>query len=173
MINKVVARKNDGAMIKGTTGDFSPDKDVFHVHVKEHGKYDIHTVKLNDLKAVFFVNTLEGNKLSPHKSSRKNKSIDREPIGKTVKVFFDDGEILQGKSHSFHMDRLGFFMMPSDERSNNERVFVVLQSVEKIILDGQTIHFPLTKIATKFCSVCGREMEDGWKYCPFDSTVIP
>jgi hypothetical protein len=172
MINKVVSRRSDGILIKGTTGDFSPDKDVFHVHAREHGNYDVHTVKLNDLKAVFFVNTLEGNKLNPHKSPKKSKSREREPIGKAIKVFFYDGEIMKGKSHSFHLDKLGFFMTPSDEGSNNERVFVVLKSVEKITFDDQTIYFPLAGTGVKFCGVCGNKMENGWKYCPFDGTAI-
>lgn len=172
MINKVVARRSDGILIKGTTGDFSPNKDMFHVHVREHGGYDVYTVKVNELKAVFFVKTLEGNKLNPHKSPKKGRSREREPIGKTVKVFFDDGEILKGKSHSFHPDKRGFFMTPADEDSNNERVFVVLKSVERITFDNQTIYFPLADTGVKFCGICGNKMEDGWKYCPFDGAVI-
>lgn len=171
MINKVVARRIDGMLIKGTTGDFSPDKNTFHVHDREHGKYDVHTIKLNDLKAVFFVKSLQGDKAAALKK-HKEVIFENPEIGKHIRVFFHDGEVVDGRTHSFHLDKMGFFMTPIDKKSNNERIFVVLQSVEKIKLDDQMLYFPLTNVAAGFCGICGRKMQDEWKYCPFDGAVI-
>lgn len=171
MTSKVVARKKDGTLIKGTTSDFSPNKNLFRVHSRHTGDYNVHTLKINELKAVFFVKKIEGDKISHDKPQKANK-LRFHTIGRHIKVFFHDGEIIEGLSHSPHLDNLGFFMTPVDVDSNNERIFVVLQSVEKIMVDDQTFDFPFTREIVRFCHVCGNRMEAGWKYCPYDAARI-
>ena len=58
MINKIVMRYADGKLRKGTTADFFPNKDIFHLNDKDDGK--IYEINVLDLKAVFFVKTYEG-----------------------------------------------------------------------------------------------------------------
>ena len=58
--NRIVARFADGRMLKGTTQDFAPPKDTFHVIGSEGGSRPV-KVAVEDLKAVFFVKSLVGN----------------------------------------------------------------------------------------------------------------
>src|SRR5207247_10399913 len=60
-INHVVARFKDGRVLKGTTGDFYPNRPFFHVQAGEGA--DAMAVKCEHLKAVFFLKDLEGNPL--------------------------------------------------------------------------------------------------------------
>ncbi len=170
MISKVVVKKKDGTLIKGTTGDFLPNKHIFHVHSRRQDKYNIYEVIVNELKAIFFVKELEGNK-SKHDIPKKTIEP-QHTIGRHIKVFFYDGEIIEGLSHSLHLNNLGFFMTPIDPTSNNERIFVVLSSVETIVTDNQTIKFSVVQETEKLCHVCRNKMKDEWKYCPFDGTKI-
>ena len=45
--------------------------------------------------------------------------------GRKVEVAFVDGEILQGSVLGYNPNDSGFFLFPSDPKSNNHRVFVV------------------------------------------------
>ena len=171
MINKVVAKKKDGTLIKGTTGDFFPDKYIFHVHSRGLGEYSVQEVVVNDLKAVFFVKKLEGDK-SQHDTPKKTVKTKRPTIGRHIRVFFQDGEVIDGLSHSLHMDRLGFFMTPIDTTSNNERIFLVLSSVETILVDDRAIKLSVVQKTERICHVCSNKIEGEWKYCPFDGTQI-
>ena len=60
-MNKIVARYADGRMVKGTTVDFFPTKDLFHVSVTENGATRLVEVSLKELKALFFVRDFSGN----------------------------------------------------------------------------------------------------------------
>lgn len=133
---KVVAKRKDGTLIKGWTGDFLPSKNIFHVHSVSA----ITEVNVNELKAIFFVKELEGDR-NIHDRTGKDYNLTRRTIEKHIRVIFNDGEIIEGLSHSLHIDRQGFFMVPIDASSNNERIFVVLLSVEKIIVDNKVINF--------------------------------
>ena len=61
--NLVVARYRDGKIIRGMTHDFGPQKKVFHVStVEKRGRTvagNIYEISLSELKAVFFVKSLE------------------------------------------------------------------------------------------------------------------
>ncbi|MBI4685853.1 MAG: hypothetical protein HY755_11735 [Nitrospirae bacterium] len=171
MVNKVVAKKRDGTLIKGTTSDFLPNKNIFNVHSRGYGTYNISKVIVNELKAVFFVKKLEGNKAS-HSMPKKNIKPRQHTIGRHIKVFFQDGEVIDGLSHSLHLDRLGFFMTPADTTTNNERIFVVISSIEKIMVDDQIITFPVEQKIGKVCHICGNDIDPEWKYCPFDGTLM-
>ena len=111
--NRIVARFADGRMVKGTTQDFAPAKDAFHVIGSEGGARPV-KVTVADLKAVFFVKSLVGN-----------------PAYSEIKEF-KDGETLVGSTQGYQPDRPGFFMIPADPQSNNERVFIVATAVAKV-----------------------------------------
>ena len=55
--NQVVIRQKSGLLSKGTTVDFGPNKGTFHLQLDEGG---VSEVKVEDLKAVFFVKDLAG-----------------------------------------------------------------------------------------------------------------
>lgn len=169
MKNKVVARKRDGTLIKGTTGDFSPEKKFLNIHFNG-SQYEVIKVNVKDLKAIFFVKTLDGNQ--HHKSTAVVPKLKPTGIGKHVKVYFYDGEVIEGFSHSLHLDSQGFYMTPADDKDNNERIFVVLESVEKIIIDDQTIHLAAANEHERFCPRCGTKMNASYKFCPYDGTEL-
>jgi hypothetical protein len=133
--NLVVARFRDGRILKGITHDFGPQKKVFHViPVGADGKTQnvkISEVSLTDLKAVFFVKSLQGKKdHPPQKGMLDEKGI---ATGSTkVKITFYDGEILVGTTHGYNPNREGFFVFPAETDSNNLRVFIVSGAVKEI-----------------------------------------
>lgn len=171
MINQVVVKKKDGTLIKGTTSDFMPKKDIFHVEVKTGIKKELHKLMVNDLKAIFFVKKLTGDK-TEHDRSKEASKPKGIIAGKHVYVYFHDNEVIEGFTHSLHLDELGFFMIPIDIMDNNKRIFVVLSFVDKITVEGKTMQVTKKEKKLKTCLICRKAMEHSWKYCPFDGTEI-
>jgi hypothetical protein len=127
--NRIVARFADGRMLKGTTQDFAPGKDAFHVIGSEGGAQPVR-VEIDHLKAVFFVKSLIGNP-----AYAEVKEFSGGPLaGRKVQVTFSDGEVLVGSTQAYEADQPGFFMVPADPRSNNDRVFVVARAVQAVTL---------------------------------------
>lgn len=126
-----MARYLDGRILKGQTADFLPTKPVFHViPTPQTGtSIQIVEVRIRDLKAIFFVKDLKGN---PAYNEGKSFTDDREPQGRNVRVVFNDGEVLVGTTIGYQPDRIGFFLVPVDPKSNNDRCFVVLAAVESV-----------------------------------------
>jgi hypothetical protein len=119
---RVIARFADGRLTKGTTQDFDPHRPRFHV-LPADGTPPVE-VRFNELKAVFFVKTLEGN---PH--HKRLRGFPEGPpaagLGKKVAVLFKDGELLCGHALSYSPDRDGFFLSPADTEGNTIRLYVV------------------------------------------------
>jgi hypothetical protein len=170
MLTKIVAKKKNGTLIKGTTGNFLPNRNMFHVNLD--GAADaVSEVLVDDLKAIFFVKSFEGIS-RPHIRVQGNSSADRKSIERKIRVTFMDNEVIEGYSHSFHLDRLGFFMTPADPNSNNARIFVLLSSVKSVFVDGKAIDLTAGSQTERVCEQCGKKLEPGWKYCPFDGAKI-
>jgi hypothetical protein len=129
--NYVVARYRDGRVVKGVTYNFGPQKRGFHVSSLGEDAEKVFEVLFSELKAVFFVKSLEGSKGLP---SLKELSEERsEPAGPTkVKITFLDGETLVGTTHGYTVEREGFFILPSEKDTNNLRIFVISSSVKDI-----------------------------------------
>ncbi len=125
MDNKVVVHLRDGRLLKGTTANFSPTREMFHVT-----RTDGETVEVfvEQAKAVFFVRTMEGNR-----SHREKKGFDgARGVGRKARCEFADGEVLTGFVASYVPTRAGLFLEPCDPNSNNERVFVVKAATKNI-----------------------------------------
>ena len=122
--NKVVVQYKDGNILKGSTGDFLPTKPRFHLNVLDGS---IKEIQVEELKALFFVKDMEGNK-------DYNETYEDviEGGGKKIEVEFNDGETIVGYVQSYSPDRQGFIMSPADLNSNNERVFVVMTSAKSV-----------------------------------------
>jgi hypothetical protein len=129
--NRVVARFLDGRVVKGQTADFLPAKPVFHVvQAPEAGSAgQVVEVRLADLKAVFFVKTLAGDGAY---NEGKAFADGVRAQGRKVQVEFNDGETIVGTTQGYQPDRPGFFVVPVDPKSNNERCFVVMVAVKKV-----------------------------------------
>jgi hypothetical protein len=132
IVNKVVARFADGHMIKGTTSDFFPGRDLFHVSVlnapAEAKPVEIST---KDLKALFFVKDFLGN---PQYVGRNEFDPAHPAIGRKIRVKFKDGEVIVGTTTGYQPGRPGFFILPADLNSNNERCYVVVAATQEISL---------------------------------------
>jgi len=123
--NKVVAHFRDGTLLKGVTLDFFPSKPTFHL---TDTNSLVHEVAIDDLKAVFFVHTFEGN---PARPARRG-FFSNHTQGKKVMVEFEDGETLFGYTLSYTVKGLGFFVFPGDPDSNNIKIFVVHGATERV-----------------------------------------
>jgi hypothetical protein len=129
--NLVVARFRDGRTIKGTTYDFGPQKKAFHVIPLGEERGKVSEVLLSELKAVFFVKSLEGKQ--DHPLAREVIEEKAEPPGlMKVKITFFDGETLVGTTHGYTLEREGFFIVPLEGDSNNLRVFVLSKAVQQV-----------------------------------------
>lgn len=129
-MNQVVARYIDGHLLKGHTVDFLPTLDRFHLFPA--GAYPgcrPLEIEVKDLKGVFFVKSLQGN---PAHVKRNIFEAGNLTPGKRVRVVFKDGEVLLGLAQGYHPDRPGFFILPADQRSNNERCYVVASATREI-----------------------------------------
>ena len=133
--NLVVARYRNGKMIRGITHDFGTQKKVFHVSTQEkHGKTvsgKIFEISLSELKAVFFVKSLEGRQGLPSFKGLLEEKLEASGLMK-VRITFFDGEVLVGTTHGYTPERDGFFVVPLEKDSNNMRIFVVSSAVKKV-----------------------------------------
>lgn len=136
-IEKVVVRLNDGGLLKGSLRDFSPAQP--ELSLEENTTAETLPVRLDDVKAIFFVKSFEGD----YQYNEKKTYGTFRSKGKRVFVKFKDGESLVGfveggvpwdkgfflsKQH----DSKGFYLLPADEDANNIKVFVVASSVSDV-----------------------------------------
>ena len=129
-MNKVVVRYVDGRIVRGTTSDFVPAKDSFHVTEAGAAADDRPVeVHMKDLKAVFFVKDLAGD---PRHEERKEFDPAHPPVGRRLQVKFADGETLIGTTQGYQPNRPGFFIEPADDGSNIERCYVVAAAAQDV-----------------------------------------
>jgi hypothetical protein len=126
--NKVVARFSDGRVLKGSTQNFLPNRTTFHV-LPADGTPGVE-IRLDRLKALFFVKDLAGN--AQRRDLRGFSTPGETTHGRKIAVRFADGEFLCGYSHSFLSGRVGFFVFPSDATGNNHRIYVVAGSTVEV-----------------------------------------
>ncbi len=135
---KVVIRYADGRIVKGHLGSFSEGDET--VVIQEEGTDQEKTCVLSHLKAIFFVKSFEGNS-----GYNEGKSYGlRKTRGQKIYIKFSDGESVMGflegrlpwdKGFFLTQKRQGprgFFILPVDEGSNNERIFVVADAIRDI-----------------------------------------
>lgn len=133
--DKAVLRFNDGKLLKGYIREFAPDSDV--VTVKDAETEEVLSVNIHRLKAVFFVKSFDGD--SRHREKKSYAAT--KPKGNRIFVKFKDREDLVGFlegllpwEKGFFLSRhenaqKGFFLLPTDEDSNNIKAFVIATSV--------------------------------------------
>jgi hypothetical protein len=133
-VNKIVVHDKIGNVLKGTTADFLPKRPLFHLAIGGiHGE-EIKEILIANLKAVFFVKDFEGDK-----NRQEATGLDNLPAGKKIQAQFKDGEVVAGYTHVLNMDQPGFFLIPADPQSNNERIFVVFSSLSQLEVDGTAV----------------------------------
>ena len=129
--NKIVAHFQDGRLLKGFTGDFLPVKPTFHLTPTDGPQQSKPMeVRVADLKAIFFVKDLAG-RSNPH-PRRQEFDPGKPVVGRKIRVVFIDQEVLVGTTQGYDRSRPGFFVMPADTETNDERVFVVTAATQQV-----------------------------------------
>jgi hypothetical protein len=129
-MNRIVAHFLDGRLLKGFTNDFLPAKDSFHVAAEGQApSVKPAELRVAELKAVFFVKTFDGD--PTHQRSLGDPAAKAVP-GRRISVVFKDGEVLEGTTQGYDRTRPGFFVIPLDPGSNNERCFVVAAATAEV-----------------------------------------
>jgi len=123
---KVIVRYTDGSLLKGYTNNFHTSRPQLHLS-EQPCSGDQVLVPVARLKAIFFVREFDGDPAHVD----QNVFIGA-PLGRKVEVTFHDGEVLVGSTMSYRCDGNGFFVQPADPRSNNQRVFVILGSIQHV-----------------------------------------
>lgn len=127
---KVIARYVNGKVLKGCTHDFFPNKQIFRISPSTNDPLKEGTrIQILDLKALFFVRDFAGD---PSYNEKKYFSQNKQLHGRKIEVTFKDGEVLIGTTVGYTPDRLGFFIVPADPKSNNLRVFIISAAVKKV-----------------------------------------
>jgi len=125
---KIVVHMKGGKIRKGVTHDFTPQSESFHLLPAEGGGVPLR-VKLDDMKALFYVKDYLGNRdFVARKEFAEAKQANRKVI-----VAFKDGEEIWGYTSESHTDNdVGFFFFPADDRDNNLRIFVIRSATEQV-----------------------------------------
>ena len=124
-LQKVIVRTRDGTVIPGFANEDRIKKTL--TIINQQGKEE--TFSMDKLKAVFFVKDFQGNP-----EYDEIKFLNKQSVSSMiwVRVEFFDGEVLEGKILNT-MELLsspGFYLSPSDQDTNNKRVYVVKSSLK-------------------------------------------
>ena len=130
MANIVVARFTDGRLLKASSLDVDPNRPKCHIRTTDG---TMHEVALTDLKALFFVKTVEGD--SAHVEGREIAPVDPRLRGsRLLEVTFHDAEAIVGLCMRYPPNRPFFFLVPVDAESNNVRILVNAAQVKEMRL---------------------------------------
>ncbi len=123
-MNTIVIHTKQGGIVKGSTRDFRPNQEKFHVTL---GNGEVAAFSLQNLKAVFFVKDLTGD------PGREDVYEDTVPGGgRKVQVTFQDGEAIIGFTTAYSAERQGWFLVPANDGGNNLRIFIVNSAVADV-----------------------------------------
>lgn len=140
MREKVVIRFLDGRILKGYLAD--PSFGAAFLTLQDRETDESRVIELNELKAVYFVRTFEGD---PEYKENKAYGI-RKPVGKRIFIKFRDGEgmigFLEGDvpwEKGFFLYKSqgtspGFLVVPADDGSNNIKTYVITASVDDVTI---------------------------------------
>jgi uncharacterized protein DUF6982 len=126
--NKAVVAFLDGRRLKGYIYNFSAQKDRFRLFFEQDiQQREAADVQMKDLKAIFFARDFAGNS-----EYQESQALTPQNQGRKAEVTFRDGEKLVGTTDAYNPQKIGFFIVPADPRSNNLRVFVITKNANQI-----------------------------------------
>jgi hypothetical protein len=126
--HKVVAHYINGRVVKGVSHDINPKRPFCHIRTAAEGTV---SVKLSDLKALFFVKDLDGD--AKRKEGDMLETRDPRARGaRPIQVEFADGERVVGLTAGYPPQGPFYFVLPVDARSNNVRILVNQAAVAKM-----------------------------------------
>jgi hypothetical protein len=109
---------------------------LFHLALGDIRGEEVKKIMVDHLKAVFFVRDFSGNKGYQEMTGHADHPVS----GKKIRATFKDGEVIFGYTHSINMDQPGIFLVPADQKSNNERIFIVFSSLRQLEVDGSIVN---------------------------------
>ena len=124
--SQVVARFQDGRVVKGVTSNFLPSREGFHVQTPEG---EVVPLVQSELKALYFVRSLTGD---PTRRISLRFDPAKPATGRRIEVVFDDGEVMTGTTVGYQPNRAGFFVFPADTGCNNERCYVIARATRRV-----------------------------------------
>jgi hypothetical protein len=130
-MNKIVARFNDGRLVKGVTLDFAPSKALFHMTTVGAPVGTPFMIRSDELKALFYVKDYAGD---PKHVEEWVFDSPTPPGAHRVQAFFSDGEVMVGTTTAYHEGADGFFLKPADPESNNTLCYVFTSATREIRL---------------------------------------
>ena len=126
--NKAVVAFLDGRRLKGYIYNFSAQRDRFRLFLEQDTLQRQGTdVQMKDLKAIFFTKDFVGNS-----EYTESQILTSQNGCRKAEVTFQDGEKLVGTTDAYNPQKIGFFIVPADPRSNNLRVFVINKNASQI-----------------------------------------
>lgn len=126
--NKAVVAFLDGRRLKGYVYNFSAHKDRFRLFLeKDTLQREGTDVQMKELKAIFFAKDFIGNS-----EYTESQVLTSQNGCRKAEVTFRDGEKIVGTTDAYNPQKIGFFLVPADPRSNNLRVFVITKNATQI-----------------------------------------
>jgi hypothetical protein len=126
--SKAVVAFLDGRRLKGYIYNFSAQKDRFRLFLEQDTlQREGADVQVKELKAIFFAKDFVGNK-----EYTESQILTSQNGCRKAEVTFQDGEKLVGTTDACNPQKIGFFLVPADPRSNNLRVFVITKNASQI-----------------------------------------
>ena len=128
--NRIVAHFLGGKLAKGYINDFNQNRDSFHVFSSPEMTEEGDIIHQEELKALFFVKTFEGN---PGYEDPIFSEVEiQKLVGMKLRIKFKDGEVLYATTFGYSPARKGFFVYPIDKNCNNSKVYVVTSSTTSV-----------------------------------------
>lgn len=136
----VVAHFKTGKVIKGTAISFNPKESFFYLSSESEPYGSADRIDYKELKAAFFVKSFGGR---PEYKPKK-QCLQSTGYGQKVQVKFSDSEEIVGYAHQMDFGDFGFFLIPGDPKTNNDRIFIVYSALLSILdlESGKTIWSP-------------------------------
>jgi hypothetical protein len=116
--HRVILHTVEGQVKRGALRDTNLGHDLIGLESQPGA---IEKIPRPRIKAIFFM-LPAGQKAPP-------------PAGDKLRVTFKDGRQLAGFSSDHRGAGIGFFVVPADNRTNTERIFIYRASVEKVSVD--------------------------------------
>ncbi len=135
----VVVHYKGGRNKKGYTQNFAFFRETFDLvpaSPEEGEGGGMERIRVEDLKALFFVKHLEGNPKHPPAPTE-----DRPWVGDRVEVTFQDNETLIGYTPRYREDDNGFILYPADPHCNNHIVAVIRSAVRRVRREARHSYF--------------------------------
>jgi hypothetical protein len=130
-MNRIIARFNDGRLVKGGTLDFAPSKDLFHMTASAASVGTPFMIRTAELKALFYVRDYAGD---PTHVDEWVFDSPTPPGARRIQAFFSDGEVMVGTTTAYREGADGFFLKPADPTSNNILCYVFASATTEIRL---------------------------------------